>query len=252
MVEGIKLKIERPLSREEEIMYFERIKSGDSDAKKEFTLKNLGLVVTSLKNYIDSRVPFDDLFQNGVVGLLNAIDKFDPDKGYKFSTYASVVIKGFILNGIKANDVNNNLNVSFNTFAIDDTFNTSCLEYEAYDKKYDVVDIAESHSLDRAVDQLIDTSKLTDRQRQFIDLYYFQNMTIREITKQMGVSDTRVRNLESSILKKLRQSPDILKLASYLDNQKEALKNIEWFNDKYGQEIKANKVLRYVKNEGSE
>ena len=66
-----------------------RVKKGDERARKEFTDKNLRLVVSVAKRYRGMGLPFEDLIQEGNVGLIKAVDRFDPDKGHRFSTYAT-------------------------------------------------------------------------------------------------------------------------------------------------------------------
>ena len=88
---------------EEEIMYFERIKAGDQDAKREFIEKNLRLVVSLAKNYANKGLSFLDLIQEGNIGLMRAIDKFNPYLGYKFSTYATWWIRQAMGRGISHN-----------------------------------------------------------------------------------------------------------------------------------------------------
>ena len=81
------------LTPEEEIEVFKRIKNGDKDAVIEMVNANLRLVVSIAKRYVIRGVPFLDLIQEGNLGLLKAIERFDYKKGYKFSTYATWWIK---------------------------------------------------------------------------------------------------------------------------------------------------------------
>ena len=88
------------LSAEEEIEVGTRLKQGDSDAKETLIKSNLRLVVSIAKRYIYSGVPFLDLIQDGNLGLMRAVDRFDVDKGYKFSTYSTWWIRQSIQRSI--------------------------------------------------------------------------------------------------------------------------------------------------------
>ena len=76
------------LSRKEEKEYALRIAKGDRQAKSEMIKANLRLVVNVAKKYINCGLPFLDLIQEGNLGLMKAVDKFDVDRKCKFSTYA--------------------------------------------------------------------------------------------------------------------------------------------------------------------
>ena len=88
------------LSLDEELELSRRVAEGDEEAKNLLAESNLRLVVSIAKRYVGRNLAFLDLIQEGNMGLMKAVDKFDASKGYKFSTYATWWIRQAITRAI--------------------------------------------------------------------------------------------------------------------------------------------------------
>lgn len=118
------------LKEEEKEALFARIKQGDEEAREEYIKGNLRLVLSVIKRFSNSNENADDLFQIGCVGLMKAVDNFDPDRLVKFSTYAVPMIIGEIRRYLRDN---NSIRVSR---SLRDTAYKAIYAKEGYMKKY--------------------------------------------------------------------------------------------------------------------
>ena len=88
------------LTAKQEIELAKRIKRGDAKAKRQMTLANLRLVINIAKRYSHLGVPLLDLIEEGNLGLMKAVTKYNPQKGFRFSTYAAWWIRQYITRAI--------------------------------------------------------------------------------------------------------------------------------------------------------
>ncbi|NNF67252.1 MAG: sigma-70 family RNA polymerase sigma factor, partial [Gammaproteobacteria bacterium] len=88
------------LTAEEEVYYARRVHRGDEAARKRMIESNLRLVVKIARRYMNRGLPLLDLIEEGNLGLIHAVKKFDPERGFRFSTYATWWIRQTIERGI--------------------------------------------------------------------------------------------------------------------------------------------------------
>ena len=205
------ISVNTPLSREEEGYLTKQWREKkDIDARNKLIESNLKFVTTIAKNYKGLGLTYSDLIQEGNAGLFKAVDKFDPDKGYKFISYAVNWIKQSILealnkkNSLKSSELPNE---TFDDVQEDKTHLT--LDDISLDDVYlDISDDEKRHEQD-----IINTAKflltgLTSREKYIVCQYNGINekksKTLEEIGKDLGLTKERVRQINEKAMKKLR------------------------------------------------
>lgn len=197
----------KALTAAEEKKYLEQMAAGDYHARQKLIEHNLRLVAHIAKKYYADENDRDDLVSIGTVGLIKAVDSFDPTKGIRLSSYASRCIENEILMFFRsakktAQDVS--LNDPIDT---DKDGNTLTLIDVIADKS----DIADEIDTKIKVEKLrvILPVCLTERERLIIEMRYGlcgrEELTQREIAKKLNISRSYVSRIEKSALEKLRK-----------------------------------------------
>ncbi len=198
-----------PLSAKEEREYFERCKKGDTCARDVLIERNLRLVAHIAKKYYTPQNPSDneDIISVGTVGLIKAIDSFDPSNGARFATYAGKCLQNEILMYFRAKkkfSVETSL-----SDAVETDKDGNPLTYmdiiACEDTIADDLDLKmRSQQMIKALNRVLD-----EREREIIILRYGlcegkKPLTQREVADRMKISRSYVSRIEKSALEKLR------------------------------------------------
>ena len=200
----------KALTAAEEKKYLEQMAAGDHHARQKLIEHNLRLVAHIAKKYYADENDRDDLVSIGTVGLIKAVDSFDPTKGIRLSSYASRCIENEILMFFRsakktAQDVSLNDPIDTDT----DGNTLTLLDTIATDDH-----ILEDIDLRMKVRQLYDAVKtrLSPREREIILLRYGltgqRSLVQREVAKKLNISRSYVSRLEKKALQKLRKAFD--------------------------------------------
>ncbi|PID30769.1 MAG: RNA polymerase sigma factor WhiG [Candidatus Cloacimonadota bacterium] len=246
------------MSNELDILWEKYLKNRDNSKVKEKLLFNyiplVRLIAGKMMISLPETVSQDDLISNGLIGLINAIDNFDTDKGCKFNTYANIKIKGAILDGLREMDwmprgireksnmlekgirnaekkaqriptdieIAEELNMDIDSYyeLVNEVKVVSILSLD-YNKNED--DESKTLSfLDKISDNnqkspdeeseikelkgiLVKAIKqLKENERNVIALYYYENLTLKEIGQVLGLTESRVSQIHTKVIILLR------------------------------------------------
>ena len=195
-----------PLSRTEEVEVFAGLTANDPAARKKLIVHNLRLVVYIAKKFESTGIGIEDLVSIGTIGLIKAVNTFNPEKNIKFATYASRCIENEILMFLRKSSQYRNdlsidepLNVDYdgNELLLSDVLGT---DDDVVNKGIETE--AEREILRGAV------SELCDREREIMEMRFGlingKEMTQKEVADTIGISQSYISRLEKRIIKKLR------------------------------------------------
>lgn len=197
-----------PLSKEQERDYFEKCKNGDADARNILIERNLRLVAHIAKKYYSSGYYNDDLISIGTIGLIKAIDSFNPASGTRFATYAGKCLQNEILMYFRSQK-KQALESSLND-AVETDKDGNPLTYMDIISTDD--DIAEQIDLKIKIEKMMNgiNNLLTPTEKQIIVLRYglgcTKPITQREVAQKLKISRSYVSRLESKAISKLKDA----------------------------------------------
>ena len=223
-----------------------RAKNGDQQAREELVSENIPLVKYIVKRYLNRGAEYDDLFQYGCMGLLKAIERFDPDYPVQFSTYAVPVIMGEIRRYLRDDGPIHISRTIHDLARRIEEFNRQFRQSEQREPSIgeisralsldsgDVLLALNSRSRVRSLDEpvkeegdlrLMDVlgtepmaqvdrrlvlnkllRDLTEQERTLIIRRYFHAHTQSSIARDMGISQVQVSRMEAKILKRMRKN----------------------------------------------
>lgn len=197
-----------PLTREEEIVLVNRLKrTGDATLRGVLIERNLRLVVYIARKFENTGIGIEDLISIGTIGLIKAVNTFDPDKKIKLATYASRCIENEILMYLRRNS-RTRLEVSLDEPLNTDWDGNELLLSDILGTDGDMV----YRSIEESVEKQLLVSamdRLTEREQHIMKLRFGlsgnQEKTQKEVADIMGISQSYISRLEKRILVRLQK-----------------------------------------------
>ncbi|WP_128895103.1 RNA polymerase sporulation sigma factor SigE [Longirhabdus pacifica] len=196
-----------PLTREEEEHLLGKLSSGDSAIRAMLIERNLRLVVYIARKFENSGINIEDLVSIGTIGLIKAVNTFDPEKKIKLATYASRCIENEILMYLRRNN-KIRTEVSF-----DEPLN---IDWDGNELLLSDVLGTESDIIYRNIEEEVDRkllvkalTKLSDREKLIMELRFGlrggEEKTQKDVADMLGISQSYISRLEKRIIKRLRK-----------------------------------------------
>lgn len=198
-----------PLNAEEENRMLEQLVKGEEEAKAVLIEHNLRLVVYIAKKFDNTGVGVEDLISIGTIGLIKAINTFNPEKNIKLATYASRCIENEILMYLRRNS-KTRLEVSIDEPLNVDWDGNELLLSDILGTEEDIIcrgmeDEVERKLLLKAVNKLSEREKLIICMRFGLGTPDGQEMTQKEVATMLGISQSYISRLEKRIMKQLKR-----------------------------------------------
>ncbi len=196
-----------PLSDDEEVFLLRRLKNGDKSVKNTLIERNLRLVVYIAKKFENTGISIEDLVSIGTIGLIKAVNTFDPIKKIKLGTYASKCIENEILMYLRRNNRTKS-EVSFDEPLNTDWDGNELLLSDILGTESDIIYKYIEEEVDRNLLQIA-LKKLSTREKRIMEMRFGlpngKEQTQKEVADSLGISQSYISRLEKRIIKKLRK-----------------------------------------------
>ncbi len=201
-----------PLNPEQELLWITRLAKGDESARHVLIEHNLRLVVYIARKFENTGVCIEDLISIGTIGLIKAVNTFNPEKKIKLATYASRCIENEILMHLRRS-CKLKLEVSLDEPLNIDWDGNELLLSDILGTDGDMIGRGIEDEVDR---QLLSAalSKLTPREKRIVELRFglgaAQECTQKQVAELLGISQSYISRLEKRIIRRLRK--EIIKM----------------------------------------
>jgi RNA polymerase primary sigma factor len=200
------------LTKEEEFDICQKIKSGDKESISKLVKHNLRFVIHTAKKYQNLGLTFEDLISFGNLGLYRAVEKFDPDRGFKFITFAVWYIKS---------EITTALNELSTQVRIPNSQNSDDYNFKPEDNSLSTNDVGRFDKSDLMIELKMVLNCLSDEEYDYITRFYgFGHdfaQSIDDIAEFKGLSNERIRQVIRRAERKLKNHPNLDMLRKYLD-----------------------------------
>lgn len=196
-----------PLTREEEEILLQKLPSGDAAIRAMLIERNLRLVVYIARKFENTGINIEDLVSIGAIGLIKAVNTFDPEKKIKLATYASRCIENEILMYLRRNN-KTRTEVSFDEPLNTDWDGNELLLSDVMGTENDIIYRNIEEEVDRKLLQKA-LSKLNEREKIIMELRFGlqdgEEKTQKDVADLLGISQSYISRLEKRIIKRLRK-----------------------------------------------